>query len=147
MLLPFFFLRKKFPEKIFFFSGLFLLYLTFYSLSCVGRSKELFPLSDRSMTFRGVDAQVSVSTQFLTASMNSTRAPPRRTDHTYCDFSKYAMDKLLPPNKKAQTNFPAKLHQILSTPEFLHVSHVGGVWSTVALHFRISKNPLLSSLF
>ncbi|KAL3784011.1 hypothetical protein ACHAW5_009116 [Stephanodiscus triporus] len=61
-----------------------------------------------------------MSTQFPTASMNSARAPPRRTDHTYRDFSKFAVDKLLPPNKKAQTNFPAKLHQILSTPEFSH---------------------------
>jgi len=73
-----------------------------------------------------VDAQV-MSTQFPTASMNSARAPPRRTDHTYRDFSKYAVDKLLPPNKKAQSNFPAKLHRILSTPEFSHVRHVGGV--------------------
>ena len=66
------------------------------------------------------------------------KAPPRRTDHTYRDFSKFALDKL-PLNMKLQTNFPSKLHQILSTPEYSQVSHVGGVLSTVALDFRISE--------
>jgi hypothetical protein len=111
-----------------------------------GRDSTITTLNSSLLSsFRGVDAQV-MSSQFPTASMNSSRVPPRRTDHTYRDFSKFSVDKL-PMNKKAQTNFPTKLHQILSTPEFSHVSHVGGVWSTVALHFRISEKSSLSSVF
>ena len=53
---------------------------------------------------------------------STSRAPPRRVDHTYRDFSQFSCEKPH-SNKKASANFPAKLHQILSTPEFSHVSH------------------------
>ncbi|KAL3770875.1 LOW QUALITY PROTEIN: hypothetical protein ACHAW5_003963 [Stephanodiscus triporus] len=69
--------------------------------------------------------------------MNS-RAPPRRTDHTYRDFSRFAVDEL-PLNKKAQSNFPAKLHRILSTPEFSHVSLLAVYGQRFAFHFWISE--------
>lgn len=53
---------------------------------------------------------------------STSRAPPRRVDHTYRDFSQFSCEKPH-SNKKASANFPVKLHQILSTPEFSHVSH------------------------
>ena len=53
---------------------------------------------------------------------STSRAPPRRVDHTYRDVSQFSSDKPH-SNKKASANFPAKLHKILSTPEFSHVSH------------------------
>ena len=48
------------------------------------------------------------------------RPPPRRVDHTYSDFSHVTAAGL--PRKKSAANFPSKLHQILSTDEFEHVS-------------------------
>ncbi|KAL7527617.1 hypothetical protein ACHAXR_005478 [Thalassiosira sp. AJA248-18] len=51
----------------------------------------------------------------------TSRAPPRRVDHTYHDYSNFPLSEL-PNGKKAPTNFPSKLHQILSTPEYSHVS-------------------------
>lgn len=51
----------------------------------------------------------------------SQRAPPRRIDHTYRDFSNYPIDAL-PKVLKSATNFPSKLHHILSDPEYHHVS-------------------------
>ena len=50
-----------------------------------------------------------------------SRAPPRRVDHTYRDYSNFPISEL-PVTKKTPTNFPSKLHQILSTAEFAHVS-------------------------
>ena len=47
--------------------------------------------------------------------------PPRQVDHTYHDFSHYPTDDL-PPLSLAPTNFPTKLHHILSDPEYHHVS-------------------------
>jgi hypothetical protein len=48
------------------------------------------------------------------------RAPPRRVDHTYRDYSLFL--ERLPKDKKGSTNFPAKLHRILSNPdEYSHV--------------------------
>jgi hypothetical protein len=46
--------------------------------------------------------------------------PPRKVDHTYRDFSHYPTDDL-PPLSLAPTNFPTKLHHILSDPEYHHV--------------------------
>ncbi len=51
----------------------------------------------------------------------TSRAPPRRIDHTYRDFSNYPV-KNIPKVSKSQTNFPSKLHHILSDPELAHVS-------------------------
>ena len=47
----------------------------------------------------------------------SKKKSPRHTDHTYRNFSKYPIR-----TDRTQNNFPAKLHQILSTPAFSHVS-------------------------
>ena len=54
--------------------------------------------------------------------LNGTRAPTqRRVDHTYRDYSNFPLEEL-PTRKRAPTNFPSKLHQILSNPEYSHVS-------------------------
>ena len=45
---------------------------------------------------------------------------PRRVDHTYRNFSHLTTAGL--PRKKSASNFPSKLHKILSTEEFAHVS-------------------------
>ena len=67
-------------------------------------------------------------------SPSTNRAPPRRVNHTYRDVSQFSFDK---PHstKKASANFPAKLHKILSTPEFSHVSHD-------AMHFSQLLNSI-----
>lgn len=52
-----------------------------------------------------------------------TTLPPRRVDHTYRDFSNFPIDELpAARGKRTPTNFPSKLHQILSNPEYAHVS-------------------------
>ena len=51
------------------------------------------------------------------------RAPPRRTDHTYHNFSNYPVANL-PRVLKSPTKFPSKLHHILSDPECHHVSQI-----------------------
>jgi len=51
----------------------------------------------------------------------SSRAPPRRVDHTYRDYSSYPLSEL-PSGKKSPSNFPSKLHQILAAHEYSHVS-------------------------
>lgn len=56
----------------------------------------------------------------LERSAPTTRAPPRRIDHTYRDYSNFPVDDL-PVGKKALTNFPSKLHQILSFPGYSHI--------------------------
>jgi hypothetical protein len=45
-----------------------------------------------------------------------------RVDHTYNDYSLFPLDRL-PKDKKGSTNFPAKLHRILSNPEYSRVRH------------------------
>ena len=51
------------------------------------------------------------------------RASSRRVDHTYRDYSLFPSDRL-PNGKRGSTNFPAKLHRILSNPdEYSHVRH------------------------
>jgi len=57
---------------------------------------------------------------FHQSSVPTNRAEPRRVDHTYRDYSKYPLSEL-PPVKKAPTNFPSKLHQILSDPEYSYI--------------------------
>ena len=49
------------------------------------------------------------------------RNPPRHVDHTYRDYSRLSVGELQ-TRKKQKTNFPSKLHQILSSHEFTHVS-------------------------
>jgi hypothetical protein len=58
------------------------------------------------------------------------RAPPtRRVDHTYRDYSRLPWDKHPVSGKTGSSKFPAKLHEILSNPEFSHVRYY---WSCVA---------------
>jgi hypothetical protein len=52
-----------------------------------------------------------------------SRAPPRRIDHTYRNFSNYPVDNL-PKVMKSPRKFPCKLHHILSDPECHHVSQI-----------------------
>jgi hypothetical protein len=58
--------------------------------------------------------------QSTTSASSNNRAPPRRVDHTYRDYSNFPTADL--PVLKAPTNFPSKLHHILSDPEYQHVS-------------------------
>jgi hypothetical protein len=52
------------------------------------------------------------------------RAPPtRRVDHTYRDYSRLPWDKQPVSGKTGSSKFPAKLHKIVSNPEFSHVSY------------------------
>ncbi len=67
-------------------------------------------------------------------SPSTNRAPPRRVDHTYRDVSQFSFDKPH-SNKTASANFPDKLHKILSTPKFSHVSHD-------AMHFSQLLNSI-----
>ena len=51
------------------------------------------------------------------------RVASRRVDHTYRDYSEYPPSAVVDGKlAKATANFPARLHQILSTPEFECVS-------------------------
>jgi hypothetical protein len=44
-------------------------------------------------------------------------APPRRTDHTYSDYATQTPSPHeCPITKKSHSNFPAKLHRIISNP-------------------------------
>lgn len=44
-------------------------------------------------------------------------APPRRTDHTYHDYATQIPSPYeYPINKKSTSNFPAKLHRMVSDP-------------------------------
>ena len=65
------------------------------------------------------------------------RAPPRRVDHTYRDYSNYPMHELT-QGKKVPSNFPSKLHQILSTPEYSHVSYI------ICIYYDMDKVQLQS---
>jgi hypothetical protein len=49
------------------------------------------------------------------------RAPTRRVDHTYRDYSRLPWDKQPVSGKTGSSKFPAKLHKILSNSEFSHV--------------------------
>ena len=43
-------------------------------------------------------------------------APPRRTDHTYYDYATQTPSPEYPVTKKSTSNFPAKLHRMISDP-------------------------------
>ena len=74
----------------------------------------------------GMSARAAAEPYFLLPRNPPTnfRAPPRRVDHTYRDYSRTPLDEL-PLGKKGSTNFPAKLHRILSDPDCAHVSFDG----------------------
>jgi hypothetical protein len=64
-------------------------------------------------------APAASARQSTTSASSNNRAPPRRTDHTYRDYSNFPTADL---PLKAPTNFPSKLHHILSDPEYQDVS-------------------------
>jgi hypothetical protein len=48
--------------------------------------------------------------------------PRRFTDHTYHDFSNYIKEGgKLKKHKKSESNFPARLHAILSDEQYSHI--------------------------
>lgn len=57
-----------------------------------------------------------------TSTKTRRRPPPRRVDHTYREYSKFPMNEL--PSGKKDNNFPAKVHRILSLPEYASVSYI-----------------------
>jgi hypothetical protein len=56
-------------------------------------------------------------------STTTNRIPSRRMDHTYQDYAYYSTGSLPMPSK-TPSNFPSKLHHILSDPENHHVSRL-----------------------
>lgn len=61
-------------------------------------------------------------------------------DHTYRDYSRYLQEGgKVARHKKSDTNFPAKLHEILSTPEFSHII----TWM-VRTSFVVAFHPCVS---
>lgn len=45
-------------------------------------------------------------------------AAPRRTDHSYIDYSSHTVDpRIYPVTKKWSASFPAKLHEMISDPK------------------------------
>ena len=72
------------------------------------------------------------------------RAPSRRVDHTYRDYSLFPLDRL-PNGKKGSTNFPAKLHRILSNPdEYSHVRH--SLQSNIWVQYQSMPSSIFSFL-
>ncbi|KAL7502730.1 hypothetical protein ACHAXN_000977 [Cyclotella atomus] len=62
-----------------------------------------------------------ISQAHLPSPTSRKAAPPRQTDHTYHDWAKHPPDDYaIRSSKKADNNFPAKLHRILSNPEHDH---------------------------
>jgi hypothetical protein len=60
-------------------------------------------------------------------------APPRRTDHTYHDYATQTPSPYeYPVTKKSTSNFPAKLHRMISDPSNSHAiqwqPHGRGKW-------------------
>jgi len=49
-----------------------------------------------------------------------SQAPQRRVDHTYRDYSNFTLDEV-PAGKNTRSNFPRKLHQIVSNPDHSHI--------------------------
>ena len=82
------------------------------------------------------------SQSFQPSSSRTNRPPPRRVDHTYRDYSNFPSDEL-PAGKKVPTNFPSKLHQILSNPEYSHVSRMAHYWHTMIIDIE-TKNVLMN---
>lgn len=63
---------------------------------------------------------ISRSTQSTPLNHNN-RPPPRRVDHTYRDYSGFPAEDFPEAARRAPTNFPSKLHKILSTHEYCHI--------------------------
>lgn len=81
----------------------------------------------------------------------ATNRVPRRVDHTYHDYANYRVDLLRPSdpdytafhrgNRKSANNFPAKLHSILSNPEYGHIIR----WMPHGRAWKIFNKDLLVS--
>lgn len=70
----------------------------------------------------------------------SGTAEGQQIGNAYHDFSRYLEDKgEVPRHKKAGVNFPAKLHKILSKPEFSHII----TWMPHGRAFKILEKDLL----
>ncbi|KAL3757215.1 hypothetical protein ACHAWU_003877 [Discostella pseudostelligera] len=70
------------------------------------------------------------------------RTAPRVVDHTYRDFSNYLQHAgQVDRHKKVEANFPAKLHQMLSDPQFSNII----VWMPHGRAWRIVDKELLMS--
>jgi hypothetical protein len=90
------------------------------------------PASDHQDGYtKSADALVTAPAATANAAMESHSAriehrihpcatPPGRVDHTYRDFSHFPHDGDY-KGKRATSNFPAKLHMILSNPAYSHV--------------------------
>ncbi|KAL3803933.1 hypothetical protein ACHAWO_013736 [Cyclotella atomus] len=85
-----------------------------------------------------------ISQAHLPSPTSRKAAPPRQTDHTYHDWAKHPPDDYaIRSSKKADNNFPAKLHRILSNPEHDHAicwQPHGRAWKI------IDKNALVSQV-
>ena len=67
-------------------------------------------------------AAASKSTVPADNAASSPSIPARRVDHTYHDYSRHDPDYHdNTSSKKSASNFPAKLHQILSNPEYSRI--------------------------
>ena len=86
-----------------------------------------------------VHAAPAASSQSSSSASSSNRAPPRRIDHTYRDYSNFPTADL--PVLKAPTNFPSKLHHILSDPEYQHAIS----WMPHGRAWKIHNKDLLVS--
>jgi len=86
-----------------------------------------------------VHAAPAASSARQSSASSSNRAPPRRIDHTYRDYSNFPTEDL--PVLKAPTNFPSKLHHILSDPEYQHVIS----WMPHGRAWKIHNKDLLVS--
>ncbi|KAL3807890.1 hypothetical protein ACHAXA_009654 [Cyclostephanos tholiformis] len=70
----------------------------------------------------------------------STHVPSRRMDHTYRDYAYYSLENL-PAALKTPSNFPSKLHHILSDPENHHIIS----WMPHGRAWKIHNKDLLIS--
>jgi len=66
----------------------------------------------------------------------------KKVDHTYRDFSRYLLEGGdVVKHKKSDANFPAKLHQLLSKPQFSHII----AWMPHGRAWKILDKELLMS--
>lgn len=65
------------------------------------------------------DISTTTNTNDTSTTTRRRRPPPRRVDHTYREYSKFPMNEL--PSGKKDNNFPAKVHRILSLPEYASI--------------------------
>ena len=91
-------------------------YLTDATAAATVRANISAAQQPQQITSSSTNNDVNVSTT------TRRRPPPRRVDHTYREYSKFPMNEL--PSGKKDNNFPAKVHRILSLPEYASVSYI-----------------------